>query len=153
MENGKIKTSCYIINKLTKHYKPLNALFQYKEFLSLLSANHRQMISKIFVKNNTLIILAKHHVAYMELNHDDTKKTIKNLIKHYTFAKAQSIFANINNIKILSDRNFIHQNQTNINPKKHFIELSNAKFSNNITNPILHKQFEQLREIIKNARK
>ncbi|WP_291951004.1 hypothetical protein [Campylobacter sp.] len=111
------------------------------------------MISKIFVKNNVLIILAKHHVAYIELNHDNTKKTIKNLIKNYTFAKPTSIFANVNTIKIFSDRNFIQQKKAKTIQKKHFIELSNAIFHNNINNPILYKKFEELREIIKYAKK
>lgn len=150
-----IKTSNFIINKLiqSKHYKPLSVLFQYKEFFNLLSVNHKQMISKIFVKNNILIILAKHHVAYMELNHDNTKKTIKKLIKHYTFAKPENIFANVETIKIFSDKNFIHQNTSKSTYKKSFIELSNASFHNNINHPLLYKKFEELRKIIQDAKK
>ncbi|CAM4124727.1 hypothetical protein [Campylobacter armoricus] len=149
----KIKTSNHIINELSNfsHYKPLKALFYYKEFLSYFPKNHQQMISKLFIKNDTLIILAKHHIGYIELNHDNTKKMIKSLIKTYVLAKPMSNFIKVKNIRILSDRNYIIQK--NVSKKnKNFIELSEAKFKNDIENPFLYNKFEELREIIKNAR-
>ncbi|QOR01671.1 hypothetical protein [Campylobacter sp. 2014D-0216] len=151
----KIKTSHYIINELAdfKHYKPLRALFQYKEFLNLLSYNHQQMISKLFIKNDTLIILVKHHIAYMELNHDNTKKMIKNLIKNYTLAKPMSNFAKVKNIKILSDKNFTAQKNTTKQRPQNHLELSSGNFINSIQDPILHQKFEELRVLIKNVRK
>ncbi|AJC86013.1 hypothetical protein [Campylobacter sp. RM16704] len=149
----KIKTSNDIINKLTNdHYKPLKTFFYYKEFLSYFSQNHQKMISKLFIKNDTLIILAKHHIGYIELNHDNTKKMIKSLIKSYVLAKPMSNFIKVKNIKILSDRNHIIQKNIS-NKNQNFLELSEANFKNNIKNPLLHKKFEELRKIIKNARK
>ncbi|MCV3419032.1 hypothetical protein L8V92_07110 [Campylobacter lari] len=149
----KIKTSNYIINELAdfKHYKPLKIFFQYKEFLNLFNYNHQQMITKLFIKNNTLIILVKHHIAYMELNHDNTKKMIKSLIKNYTLARPMSNFAKVENIKILSDQNFISKNKIFNEHKKAHLELSNGNFKNSFENPILHNKFEELRKLIKNA--
>ncbi|WP_257404527.1 hypothetical protein [Campylobacter lari] len=149
----KIKTSHYIINELAdfKHYKPLKIFFQYKEFLNLFNCNHQQMITKLFIKNNTLIILVKHHIAYMELNHDNTKKMIKSLIKNYTLARPMSNFAKVENIKILSDQNFISKNKIFNEHKKAHLELSNGNFKNSFENPILHNKFEELRKLIKNA--
>lgn len=150
----KIKTTKYIINELSKlqHYKPLEFYFQYKEFLDLLSPNHKMMIDKIFVKNHTLFIVAKHHIAYIELNHDNTKKTIKFLLKSYTNAKSLSIFQNIKEIKVFTNK-YLKNNNTENLKNKFFIELSCAKFNNNIKNPKLHEKFENIREVIKNARK
>ncbi|EAK0823718.1 hypothetical protein A9458_07220 [Campylobacter lari] len=113
--------------------------------------NHQQMITKLFIKNNTLIILVKHHIAYMELNHDNTKKMIKSLIKNYTLAKPMSNFAKVENIKILSDKNFISKNSIFADHKKTHLELSNGNFKNHFENPILYNKFEELRKLIKNA--
>ncbi|XMD57317.1 hypothetical protein CLC19222_00501 [Campylobacter lari subsp. concheus] len=109
------------------------------------------MITKLFIKNNTLIILVKHHIAYMELNHDNTKKMIKSLIKNYTLARPMSNFAKVENIKILSDQNFISKNKIFNEHKKAHLELSNGNFKNSFENPILHNKFEELRKLIKNA--
>ncbi|EAK0951124.1 hypothetical protein A0Y36_06770 [Campylobacter lari] len=98
-----------------------------------------------------MIILVKHHIAYMELNHDNTKKMIKSLIKNYTLARPMSNFANVENIKILNDQNFISKNNTTNEHKKVHLELSNGNFKNNFENPILHNKFEELRKLIKNA--
>ncbi|OCX43505.1 hypothetical protein A7X81_00465 [Campylobacter ornithocola] len=149
----KIKTSYYIINELAdfKHYKPLKIFFHYKEFLKLFNHNHQQMITKLFIKNNTLIILVKHHIAYMELNHDNTKKMIKSLIKNYTLANPMSNFAKVENIKILSDKNFIMKNSIFTVHKKNYLELSNGDFKNHFKNPILYNKFEELRKLIKHA--
>ncbi|AJD01395.1 Uncharacterised protein [Campylobacter lari] len=152
----KIKTCRYIIDVFAnsekyKHYRPLKALLQYKEFLNLFNHNHRQMITKLFIKNDTLIILVKHHIAYMELNHDNTKKIIKSLIKNYTLAKPMSNFAKVKNIKILSDKNFISNNSIFVEHKKTHLELSNGNFKNHFKNPILYNKFEELRKLIKNA--
>ncbi|EGK8023075.1 hypothetical protein A0Y64_003825 [Campylobacter lari] len=151
-----IKTSrdvidIFVNSEKYKHYRPLKALLQYKEFLNLFNHNHQQMITKLFIKNNTLIILVKHHIAYMELNHDNTKKTIKSLIKNYTLAKPMSNFAKVENIKILSDKNFISKNSIFADHKKTHLELSNGNFKNHFENPILYNKFEELRKLIKNA--
>ncbi|WP_049984574.1 hypothetical protein [Campylobacter peloridis] len=111
------------------------------------------MISRLFIKNNTLIILVKHHVAYLELNHDNTKKTIKNLIKNYTLAKPSSNFTQVENIKILTEKNITKNFETKITKKQSFLELSNGKFTNNIQNIFLYEKFENIREAINNARK
>ncbi|EAJ6151321.1 TPA: hypothetical protein ACRZSW_001360 [Campylobacter lari subsp. concheus] len=153
---NKIKTSHDVINALAnsekyKHYRPLKVLLQYKEFLNLLNLNHQQMITKLFIKNNTLVILVKHHIAYMELNHDNTKKMIKSLIKNYTLAKPMSNFAKVENIKILNDKNFTSKNSIFIEHKNTHLELSNGDFRNHFKNPILYNKFEELRKLIKNA--
>lgn len=150
-----MKTSSHIINKLAnfKHYKPLKTSLEYKDFLNLFSYNHKKMISRLFIKNNTLIILVKHHVAYLELNHDNTKKTIKNLIKNYTLAKPSSNFTQVENIKILTEKNITNNFETKITKKQSFLELSNGKFTNNIQNIFLYEKFENIREAINNARK
>ncbi|EAI4484263.1 hypothetical protein YZ31_06545 [Campylobacter lari] len=62
-----------------------------------------------------------------------------------------SNFAKVENIKILSDKNFISKNNTISEHKKAHLELSNGNFKNHFENPILHNKFEELRKLIKNA--
>lgn len=149
----KLKPAASVIAELAMyHCKPLQKMFYARDFLALMNKAHQRLISKIFIKNDSLMILVKHSSAYQELNHDDTKKSIKVLIKIYAKANPLSEFDKIKTLKIFTDRHFAPSVKKSKKIKKNsFLELSQAKFKNSFTNPILFEKFEQVRQAIKNA--
>ncbi|TQR27307.1 hypothetical protein DMB91_04775 [Campylobacter sp. MIT 97-5078] len=125
--------------------------FYCKDFLSLLSPMHQNLISRIFIKKQLLVILTKSNVGYQELNHDNTKKSIKKLIKIYANANSLSDFDQINELKILTDRNFKLPKKS-VKKKKFFLELSKGEFKNTCKNKLLYQGFEDLRAVIKGTK-
>ncbi|NDJ28169.1 hypothetical protein GW575_09475 [Campylobacter sp. MIT 19-121] len=112
---------------------------------------HQNLISKIFIKKQLLIILTKSNVGYQELNHDNTKKSIKKLIKIYANTNSLSDFDQINELKILTDRNFKLPTKS-AKKKKFFLELSKGEFKNTCKNELLYQDFEDLRAVIKGTK-
>lgn len=150
----KLKQTPAIIAELmgTHHYKPLKKIFFAQDFLRLMNPAHQALISKIFIKNDSLMILVKHPAAYQELNHDDTKKSIKILIKIYAKANPLSEFECVKSVKILTDRDFMPALKSGEKKQKFFLELSKGKFKNPFSNEILFEKFEKIRQAIKNAK-
>ncbi|TKX28080.1 hypothetical protein CQA38_09130 [Campylobacter sp. MIT 12-5580] len=149
----KLKPASSIIASLCqeRHFAPLKRNFYCKDFLSLLSPMHQNLISKIFIKKQLLIILTKSNVGYQELNHDNTKKSIKKLIKIYANTNSLSDFDQINELKILTDRNFKLPTKS-AKKKKFFLELSKGEFKNTCKNELLYQGFEDLRAVIKGTK-
>lgn len=151
----KLKTMPAVTAELMKthHYQPLKQMFFARDFVALMSKAHQKLISKVFIKNDTLMILVKHPAAYQELNHDDTKKSIKLLIKIYAKANPLSEFERIKTLKILTDRHFAPPvKKAQKKQKNSFLELSKGKFRNSFSDETLFAKFEKLRESILNAK-
>lgn len=152
----KLKTTPAIIAELIRahHYQPLKKMFFTRDFLHLMNKAHQPLISKILIKNDTLMILVKHSSAYQELNHDDTKKSIKVLIKMYAKANPLSEFDKIKTLKIFTDRYFTPPlKKVQKKQKNSFLELSCAKFRNSFSDPVLFDRFEKIRQVIQNAKR
>lgn len=150
----KLKAAPALIAELmgTYHYQPLKKMFFTRDFLHLMNKAHQPLISKILIKNDTLMILVKHSSAYQELNHDDTKKSIKVLIKMYAKANPLSEFDKIKTLKVFTDRHFIPPLQkVKKKQKNSFLELSQAKFKNSFSDPVLFERFEKIRQAIQHA--
>lgn len=149
-----------LIYKYNEHdeqpYKKIRN-FYYQDFLTYFSPTHQKLILKIYVKNQILKIIARHRVAYQELNHDNTKIYIKKLIKDYVKFKPENFFSKaiIENGGIKDVRIFFKTlkiEQKRIEKEKemnHQIELSLGKFRNHLENEELHLKFEELRTQIK----
>lgn len=150
----KLKQTPTVIAELmrTHRYQPLKKIFFVQDFLRLMNPAHQALISKIFIKNDILMILVKHSAAYQELNHDDTKKSIKILIKIYTKANPLSEFECIKSVKILTDRDFMPALKSGEKKQKFFLELSKGEFKNPFSNEILFEKFEKIRQAIQNAK-
>lgn len=151
----KLKKTPEIVAELMKthHYQPLKQMFFARDFVALMSKAHQNLISKVLIKNDTLMILVKHPAAYQELNHDDTKKSIKVLIKIYAKANPLSEFERIKTLKIFTDRHFAPPvKKTQKKQKNSFLELSKGEFKNSFSDETLFAKFEKLRETIKNAK-
>lgn len=148
-----LKPARFVIASLCqeRHFAPLKRNFYCKDFLSLLSPMHQNLISKIFIKKQVLIILTKSNIGYQELNHDNTKKSIKKLIKIYANANSLSGFDQINELKILTDRNFKLPTKS-LEKKNFFLELSKGEFKNACKDERLYKGFEDLRAVIKGVK-
>ena len=135
-----IQTPSSVIIELCKqgHYKSLKNTFFCKDFLvTMMSKSEQPLISKIFIKNYTLIILTKNSSAYAELNHPNVKENIFFRLKLYAKEFPQSPFSSVSELKILSENYFkkevFETKSLNLNEseeKSDFIELSDAKFKN-----------------------
>lgn len=150
----KLKKMPAVIAELmnTHHYQPLKKTLFAREFLALMNKAHQSLISKVFIKNDTLMILVKHPAAYQELNHDDTKKSIKVLIKIFAKTNPLSEFERIKTLKIFTDRHFVPPPKKRKKTQKNFLELSKGEFKNSFTDETLFAKFEKLRETIQNAK-
>lgn len=149
----KLKKPPAIIAELmgNSHFRPLKKMFFARDFLRTMNPAHQVLISKILIKKDTLMILTKHALGYQELNHDDTKKSIKILIKIYAKAHPFSEFSQIKTLKIFTDRHFAPPaKKVKKKQKSYFLELSKGEFKNPFKSPILHEKFEKIRQAIKN---
>lgn len=151
----KIKTAAQILAQMLNfgHYKPLKDMFFVREFISLLSPAHQALIATAYIKKDCLMIIAKHQVASQELNHDDTKKWLKSLIKIYAKKQPLSEFERVRELKIVVDRHFYKPRTAPKKKSKKFIELSKGEFKNHLSDPILHEKFEKIRETVRNGTK
>lgn len=150
----KLKTTPAITAELmgSHYYQPLQKTFFTRDFLALMNKTHQSLISKILIKNDILMILVKHSSAYQELNHDDTKKSIKVLIKNYAKINPLSEFDKIKTLQIFIDKHFVPSfKKSQKKQKNSFLELSQAKFKNSFSDPVLFDKFEKIRQAIKNA--
>ncbi|MCX2682524.1 hypothetical protein OQH60_01360 [Campylobacter sp. MIT 21-1685] len=147
-----IKNSNSILNELMgkSHYKPLKNIFFCKDFIRLMLPDKRRLIAKAFITNTTFNIMTFHTTGYQELNHDDSKFSIKLLLKQYAQAYPLSEFSCIKEVKIFSQR-YTSLKQEVAKTEKVFIELSLGKFKNPFRNENLAKKFEELRMLIKNG--
>lgn len=146
-----IKSANTIVNELIakSHYKPLRTLFFCKDFLNLMLPDKRSLIAKVFVKNNIFHIITRHNTGYQELNHDDTKKNIKFLIKLYAKKYPLSAFDQICDLKIFTQRYNLEVCNADKNTHYSYLELSKGEFKNCFEDEKLFKKFEDLRELIK----
>ncbi|WP_243832622.1 hypothetical protein [Campylobacter sp. US33a] len=113
-----------------------------------MSPAHQNLIEKIFIKNTLLTIITKNPSGYQELNHDNTKKSIKFLIKIYAKENPLSPFEQIEEIKVFSRRYLSEPKITSPIKQNTYLELSNGLFVNHCENPILFQKFENLRKAI-----
>lgn len=145
-----IKTSAQILAQMLgySHYKPLRNMFFAREFIELLNPAQQALIATAYIKKDCLMIIVKHQVAYQELNHDDTKKWLKTLIKIYAKEQPLSEFNRIKELKIVLDRHFYKPTPPQ-KKRKFYLEISKGEFKNILSNPNLHEKFEQIREKIK----
>ena len=151
----KLKNTTTIIAELMKQhsYHPLKKMLFARDFLSLMNPAHQGLISKILIKKDTLMILVKHSSAYQELNHDDTKKSIKYLIKIYAKTNPLSEFDKIKELKIFTDRHFVQPiKKTQKKQKSSFLELSKGEFKNPFKDEALFEKFEEIRQAIKDEK-
>ncbi len=151
----KLKTTNTLIAELMKEhgFTPLKKMLFAKDFLLLMNPAHQKLISKIFIKNDILMILVKHSVAYQELNHDDIKQGIKLLIKIYANKQPLSEFDKIKELKIFTDRHFKEPVKKRAKKQKSsFLELSKGEFKNPFKDEVLFEKFEKIRQAIKNAK-
>lgn len=153
MRANKLISANTAISMLSKKhgFYPLEKLFYARDFLSFLSKSQQNLISKLFVKNESLYILTKSNAGLQELKHDDTKKNIKILIKLYAKNTPKSKFDCIKELKIFTDK-YLKPPTKKQGQKNNFIELAQGNFHNKLENELLHFQFEELRASIKNAR-
>lgn len=134
----------------------------------MMSKAQQLLISKILVKNYTLIILTKNSSAYAELNHKNVKEDIKFRLKMYAEKVPQSPFAGVNEVKILSEGYFdktpLKKENLNLSVNldggedldadSEFIELSDGEFKNFFEDEKLFEKFEAIRKaILKNNEK
>ena len=153
-----VKNSKAIINKLASmpHFAPLKNHLFCKDFISLMmSEKEKNLIQRSFISKKIFYIITKHPSAYQSLNHDSSKKDIKFRINLYAKKYPHSDFSSIKDIKIFSKNYQSISEQKELEERKriNFIELSKANFKNNFSNNTHFKKFEELREIIKDARR
>lgn len=146
-----MKSAKEIINHLRNEpfFKKINDL---ERFYQILPENHKKFIAFMYVKDETILMMAlKHPMAKKELGMDSNISFLKYAIKIFNEKNENSIFKNVNDIRFFVTNKIPRKLQENQNFQRKPIivyEKSEGKFINNIADEEIHKIFEEIREII-----
>lgn len=147
----KLKNTKEVIAELVFQYEPLQKYKLCEELEPYFGK--KGLIQGISLGKNILYIKATNHIARNELNHNDTKNSLKKIVKTFKDLKGLDDSWDIKDIKIYYDPKPLKHLKTKIDDtfKQDFFEPSLGKFKNDLDDPLLYELLEAVRkQILKN---
>lgn len=132
-------------------YKNLKAAKEARQLLNLLGTSKSRLIKFTYQKDETQFIAVVHPLAKFELNHDNIKFQIKNLLNTYIKNNPDTALQPIKSVIIFITKLKNFQKAPSL-PKRIFIERSDGSFKNHAKDREIYELFEKFREIINAAR-
>lgn len=145
----KFKNAKELISEYIDQSKPLQKYRLCEELKGYFSK--KGLIKSINIKNNILFIKASSFVAYTELKHDSTIKSLKNIANTFKNLKNLGQEWELKEIKLYYENTVFKKPQEEnekIEEKSFFIERSLGNFTNKLSNTLLYNLFENIRKAI-----
>ena len=133
-------------------YKELKNRSECREFLKLLSLNHRRLIAFCYEKNGVLFFALFHPLGLQELKRDSSIKMLKGLLKIYSSVNFDGRLARVTDVKFFVTKHLKFKKPTDPYETKRFFtyaEPAKGEFVNLAKDEQIYAKFENIRRAIK----